>query len=186
MARALVYFLESDFCIDSRKPLEDRDAKQFLIRREILRAVASHTCEEVYYLPFDDLPFLLFLVDELQESGRPTLDQRSGVQGSKPREDWGIELRGVSISDDRSSVHVKQKAGGAKRQEISNEELAGIKTRLRLAVHSPSRPEKKEKERQFRFHVQCSDGTASLTLGKQEDGRIGIWIDPPPKEEGKS
>jgi hypothetical protein len=75
MSKALVYFLESDLSHDTRKPLDSEDARQFLIRREILRAVASHTCPEIYHLQFNTLPFLLYIVDEVQCWGRPTLEE---------------------------------------------------------------------------------------------------------------
>lgn len=75
MSKALVYFLESDLSHDARKPLDKEDARQFLIRREILRAVASHTCPEIYHLKFNTLPFLLYIVDEVQCWGRPTLEE---------------------------------------------------------------------------------------------------------------
>lgn len=75
MSKALVYFLESDLSHDARKPLDSEDARQFLIRREILRAVSSHTCPEIYHLQFNTLPFLLYIVDEVQCWGRPTLEE---------------------------------------------------------------------------------------------------------------
>jgi len=73
MSKALVYFLESDLCHDSWSPLTAKDARQFLIRREILRAIASHTCQDIYHLKFNTLSFLLYMVDEIQCWGRPTL-----------------------------------------------------------------------------------------------------------------
>jgi hypothetical protein len=75
VSKALVYFLESDFSHDGRKHLDKEDARQFLIRREILRAIASHTCPEIYHLQFDTLSFLLYMVDEVQCWGRPTLEE---------------------------------------------------------------------------------------------------------------
>jgi len=75
MSRALVYFLESDFSHDPWKVLNGEDCRQFLIRREILRAVASHTCPDIYHLRFDTLAFLLYIVDEMQCWGRPTFEE---------------------------------------------------------------------------------------------------------------
>ena len=49
ISKALVYFLESDYSHDKTSPLNNRDARQFLIRREILRAVSSHTCLDIYH-----------------------------------------------------------------------------------------------------------------------------------------
>ena len=73
ISKALVYFLESDLCHDWWSPLTEEDARQFLIRREILRAIASHTCPDIYHLEFNTLSFLLYMADEIQCWGRPTL-----------------------------------------------------------------------------------------------------------------
>lgn len=71
--RNLVYFLESDYTLDPNKPLNKEDAKHFLIRRTILRSIASHDCEDIYYLKVLDFPFLLTLFDEMQSWSRPKL-----------------------------------------------------------------------------------------------------------------
>lgn len=73
LMRNLVYFLESDYTLDPNKPLKKDDAKHFLIRRTILRSIASHDCEDIYYLKIPDFPFLLTIFDEMQEWGRPSL-----------------------------------------------------------------------------------------------------------------
>ncbi|ABO49062.1 hypothetical protein Dred_0517 [Desulforamulus reducens MI-1] len=69
--KSLFYFLESDFNIQDKNYFSFEDARQFLIRREILRAIASHTCPEIYHLRTNTLSFLLILCDEMQEWGRP-------------------------------------------------------------------------------------------------------------------
>jgi len=74
LMRSLTYFLESDFDMDDLKPLNYDDAKQCAIRREILRAIACHTCEEIYHIRPDTLGFLLIICDELQSWGRPTFE----------------------------------------------------------------------------------------------------------------
>lgn len=75
LMRALVYFLESDFSIDKYKLLDKDDAKQFLIRQTILRSIASHNCEDIYHLRGRNFPFLLMICDELQEWGRPRMEE---------------------------------------------------------------------------------------------------------------
>ena len=75
ISRYLVYFLESDYSFDTRKPLDKEDMRQFFIRREILRAIAAHTCQDIYHLTFNNLSILLYLIDEIQCWGRPTLEQ---------------------------------------------------------------------------------------------------------------
>jgi hypothetical protein len=74
LMKNLVYFLESDF--DLSNPFTDQeDARQFYIRREILRAIASHTCTDIYHLHPNSLAFILILADELQISGRRTFSE---------------------------------------------------------------------------------------------------------------
>jgi hypothetical protein len=72
LMKSLTYFLESDYDMDDLKPLDYEDAKQCAVRREILRAIACHTCQEIYHIRPDTLGFLLILCDELQSWGRPT------------------------------------------------------------------------------------------------------------------
>lgn len=74
LMKDLVYFKESDFMLDHYKPLEPEDARQFLIRRDILRSIASHGCSDIYHLTIPNFPFLLMVVDEMQEWGRPRLE----------------------------------------------------------------------------------------------------------------
>jgi hypothetical protein len=73
LMKDLVFFKESDYVLDEIKSLEKEDARQFLIRREILRAIAAHSCEDVYYLGVRNFSFLLTVFDEMQEWGRPRL-----------------------------------------------------------------------------------------------------------------
>ena len=73
LVKSLVYFLETDYSIDERKSMDIDDARQFLIRQRILRAIASHNCDYIYHLKLD-LSFLLRIIDEMQEWGRPKLN----------------------------------------------------------------------------------------------------------------
>ena len=84
LSKALVYFLESDLSQDRMDNLSVEDARQFLIRREILRAIASHTCQDIYHLRFDTLSFLLYMVDEIQCWGRSTLEELQHQATSVP------------------------------------------------------------------------------------------------------
>ena len=79
LMKNLVYFLESD--LDLGSPFDAEDARQFYIRREILRAIACHTCTDIYHLQPNSLAFILILADELQVWGRPTFQEiKSGRQ----------------------------------------------------------------------------------------------------------
>lgn len=73
--KMLLYFLESDFNMNDDYIYSKEDARQFYIRREILRAMASHTCPDAYNVHITTFSSLLFLCDELQEWGRKTWNE---------------------------------------------------------------------------------------------------------------
>lgn len=70
LMRSLVYFLETDFQLDRVKNLKPEDALQFIIRNNILRSIASHNCDSIYHISVMNFPFLLVLMDEMQEWDR--------------------------------------------------------------------------------------------------------------------
>ncbi|MCK5290945.1 MAG: hypothetical protein KAR39_02890 [Thermoplasmata archaeon] len=76
LMRNLVYFLESDYVLEEGSRLDETDAFYFQIRREILRAIASHSCEEIYHLKVDNFHFLLMLLDDMQQWHRPIQEER--------------------------------------------------------------------------------------------------------------
>ncbi len=66
----LVFFLESECNICEDYHFNAEEVRQFYIRREILRAIATHTCDDVYQMYSTNFSFLLFFSDELQDWGR--------------------------------------------------------------------------------------------------------------------
>lgn len=70
--KMLIYFIESDNNPDPNYVFDNEDARQFYLRRDILRAIASHTCDNIYHIDVSTFPMLLFVCDELQEWGRKT------------------------------------------------------------------------------------------------------------------
>lgn len=81
--KMLIYFIEADNNPDANYVFDNEDARQFYMRRDILRAIASHTCENIYHIDVATFPMLLFVCDELQEWGRKS---------------WKSMYRGVSNS----------------------------------------------------------------------------------------
>jgi len=100
LMKRLVYFLESDFDISALKTLDEEDARQFTIRREVLRAIATHTCSDIYHLRCDVLSFLLIVCDDMQEWDRPTFHQMRGLT-QRPTE---VDLENYSASQVAVSV----------------------------------------------------------------------------------
>ncbi len=68
--KMLEYFLESDFNLSEDYVFGEEDKRQFYLRRDILRAISSHTCESIYQNDLLNFSFLLILCDECQEWGR--------------------------------------------------------------------------------------------------------------------
>lgn len=64
--KMLLYFLESDFNLNDDYIYKNEDARQFYIRREILRAIAAHTCPDAYNIHITTFPSLLFLCDDFK------------------------------------------------------------------------------------------------------------------------
>ncbi len=90
--KLLIYFLESDYSINENYFFGEEDCRQFYIRREILRAIASHTCRDIYQQDANNFSFLLILCDDAQEWGRKYLSELYVDKGEK-YEYKGIELK---------------------------------------------------------------------------------------------
>ena len=73
--KILRYFLESDYSTNEDYYFNTEDTRQFYIRREILRAISSHTCHDIYQLTAKNFSFLLILCDDAQEWGRKGISE---------------------------------------------------------------------------------------------------------------
>ena len=73
--KLLLYFLESDYSINEDYVFKPEDTRQFYLRREILRSIASHTCKDIYQLELNNFSFLLQLCDDAQEWGRKNISE---------------------------------------------------------------------------------------------------------------
>ena len=71
----LLYFLESDYSLNEDYMFNHEDSRQYYIRREILRAIASHTCHDIYQNDMLRFSFLLILCDDAQEWGRKSITE---------------------------------------------------------------------------------------------------------------
>ncbi len=100
----LTYFLETDYSI-SKEKLTNEDLRQFHIRKEILRAIASHTCPKIYHLEFNTLSFLLILCDELQEWNRPKFNElRKNSISQAPN---NVEIKEFTISEKNQTIYIE-------------------------------------------------------------------------------
>ena len=70
LLKYVTYFKESDFTNTKLRGFKKRDAEQFIIRRLILRSIASHDNDDIYHIFSNHYSFLLMLADDLQEWDR--------------------------------------------------------------------------------------------------------------------
>ena len=171
ISKALVYFLETDLAQDDYGTLDKRDAKQFLIRREILRAIATHTCQDIYHLRFDTLAFLLYIVDEIQCWGRPTLEElQHPVSGI---EEGNAEI--LAFNPDKIAIVIRtgdENWTGEEQCDSAKRQLSKLHRMLRLAVDTAEL-----KDRYLEFAVVPKNGTGVHLLLK--NGKIKLAkVDP--------
>lgn len=103
LQRKLLYFKEGEFAFENGYTFTIEEARQFILRREIMRSISSHTSDDIYIINPLNLEALLFFVDEIQEWGRPFF---SDIYGSKYNENL-IEVIIHSYSDDVIDWEVK-------------------------------------------------------------------------------
>lgn len=93
--KLLTYFLESDYNVNEDYKFDAEERRQFYIRREILRAIASHTCKDIYHLYMGSFAFLLILSDDTQEWGRKYLSELYVGRNH----DYKLNEIGLTLSD---------------------------------------------------------------------------------------
>lgn len=106
--KKLVYFLETDFAPDANT-ISHEDRRQFIIRREILRAICGHTCPKVYHLKLNTLSFLLILCDEIQEWSRPRFEDvidGLGRGSAEESEELNIIIEEFETKEDKVTISV--------------------------------------------------------------------------------
>ena len=89
--KLLTYFLESDYNLNEDYYFDEEDCRQFYIRREILRAISSHTCDDIYQMYMGSFAFLLRICDDTQEWGRKNISELY-VKSGQNRELQDIDL----------------------------------------------------------------------------------------------
>jgi len=109
LMKNLVYFLESD--LDLGSPFDLQDARQFYIRREVLRAIACHTCTDIYHLNPNSLAFILILADELQVWERPTFHE---IKSKRFHLQLSAQIPTISIGEIHLRFDMNDKRTGQK------------------------------------------------------------------------
>jgi hypothetical protein len=113
--RKLLFFKEGEFAIEEDYPFCIEEARQFIFRREILRAIATHTCDDIYIVNLLSLESLLYFADEIQEWGRPFFS----------------DIYGGSVKNEKPKVYLHS----YKKNEVSWEIEANSGTRTKDAIY---------------------------------------------------
>ncbi len=98
--KLLLFFLESDFTINEDYEFKYEDARQFYIRREILRSIASHTCSDIYHLKISSFAILLIIADDSQEWGRKSISELYAVK----RIDQNLDSINFILDDENDKI----------------------------------------------------------------------------------
>ncbi len=111
LSKSLVYFMESEFSVNENYFFKKDDYKQFYVKREILRAIAFHTCPDIYHMSVSSLPFLLILCDEVQNWDRRNwTDHYKGIENTTT-----VEFEKISPD----SIYIKESLGKIKADKVS-------------------------------------------------------------------
>jgi len=101
--KLLLFFLESDYSVNEDYLFTEEERRQFYIRREILRAIATHTCSDIYQMNQLSFAFLLIMCDDAQEWGRKDI----GMLYSDRNYDY--EYDGLEFNMDEATWILKEK-----------------------------------------------------------------------------
>ncbi|KKN18394.1 hypothetical protein LCGC14_0956200 [marine sediment metagenome] len=147
LMKNLVYFKETDYEMHfpegfilkresgNKEKLYKEAARQFIIRKEILRAIASHDNEDIYHVKMNNFLFLLIMCDELQEWSRPTSHRRVLY----PLEDMTEVIKIAEFSKESIDIELTLSFSEDDLKEYSKKKFVKFIRLLRSAVASDSR-----------------------------------------------
>lgn len=150
--KLLQYFLESDYSIDEDYTFDQEDARQFYIRREILRSMASHTCKDIYHLDMRTFSYLLIIVDDIQDWGRKRFNELLTESAEE------YELKSISNSFEASNFVTRVEES----VKIRKPDLEQLKNTLKslykqnITYKEIFRDGQDTKNRNFSFIKECS------------------------------
>jgi hypothetical protein len=148
--KLLTYFLESDYNIAEDYFFKKEDSRQFYIRREILRSIASHTCDDIYHMHMESFAFLLIVMDDCQEWGRKCISELYAVSEKR------YELTNIDFATEN-----KKKVCEIQERFMLSEEISALEDLLRrlknqcLSYIKIFRDGQETNNRDFIFRKQC-------------------------------
>jgi hypothetical protein len=169
--KLLIYFQESDYNINEDYSFDKDERRQFYIRREILRSIASHTCKDIYHLYMCSFPFLLIVTDNTQEWGRKYISELY-VESGKEYELDGIEL--TTAEDKNNKCEISEEFKLQKKHSIDSvENLLRRLHKQALSYVMMFRDGQDTNNRDFAFTKRCK-----ITYeGKEDTIKLTIILD---------
>ena len=180
LTKNLIYFLETNFDHNPSKNQnlgDAEEARQFVIRREILRAIATHTCPEIYHIKPNTFSFILLLADEMQTWGRPTFaDMALGAD-----KQYSVTLN--EFSEKRVSFSMVCKKGTAQKPDsllgLFKDRVGFFEKILRVAVDYSQRQFTLEfeivDELGERYKFTANPEKTIMTIKGDGEGPAPIW-----------
>jgi len=132
--KLLLYFLESDYNINEDYEFDEEDVRQFYIRREILRAISSHTCHDIYHLDMLNFAFLLIIVDDSQEWGRKRIGElyvktKTNYEFHEIKPNFNIEELEIEKNGKKRTIHL-HKCTASEQFSLPSEDTSGLERLL--------------------------------------------------------
>lgn len=137
--KTLLYFLESDFNLNDDYQYSKEDARQFYIRREILRAIAAHTCPDIYNIKVSTFSSLLYICDEMQNWGRKNWHELYTASETKKCGVRIVDFCDSKINYEEHIIISKKSNIEVIAQEIFNRQYSKFKKKFRDGQDSASR-----------------------------------------------
>jgi hypothetical protein len=170
LSKSLVYFLESEFGVNEDYYFKQEDHKQFYVKRDILRAIAFHTCPDVYHMSAASLPFLLILCDEVQNWDRRCWnDHYEGIESKVIIEIDEITSDSITVTESFGKISAKKVPDIVL---MAKKQFEKLKVILRDGIETF--------KRNFDFkkviHVNIGNGTIELVMDIPKDSSAKLLL----------
>lgn len=170
LSKSLVYFLESEYGVNEDYYFKKEDHKQFYVKREILRAIAFHTCPDIYHMSAASLPFLLILSDEVQNWDRRCWnDHYEGLENK-------ITVEFEEITSD--TITVTESFGKMTAKEIPEIVWMAKKQfeKLRVILRDGIETFKRDFDFKKVIHVKIGNGTIEVIIEIPKDSSAKLLL----------
>jgi hypothetical protein len=170
LSKTLVYFIEAEFGVNEDYYFKKDDYKQFYVKREILRAIAFHTCTDIYHMSASSLSFLLILSDEVQNWDRRSWNELyEGIENATTVEFVEISPTKISVKETLGRFNAKKVPSIV---EMAKRQFEKLKTILRDGIETF--------KRDFDFRkaivINVGQGKISIVIDIPKDSSANLFL----------